>query len=146
MAAVPGRIGVFRGKLVIPASPEFGASRHLARAILTVMEYDPHVRAAANIAYNREVERALRSLGIKTSFFDRSKEPREVREREGATTPWGIREAIRNLGGEIPEAVIDYGGHGKEPLVILLGPDPVAVARRIVEIAGEASKRIVALG
>ncbi len=146
VAAVPGRIGVFRGKLVIPASPEFGASRHLARAILTVMEYDPHVRAAANIAYNREVERALRSLGIKTSFFDRSKEPREVREREGATTPWGIREAIRNLGGEIPEAVIDYGGHGKEPLVILLGPDPVAVARRIVEIAGEASKRIVALG
>jgi hydroxymethylpyrimidine/phosphomethylpyrimidine kinase len=138
VAAVPGRIGVFQDRLVVPSAPEFGASRHLARAILAMMEYDPSKRAAANIVYSREIVGALKSMGLKVSHFDRRREPEEVKRVEGATTPWGVREAVRNLGGDAPDAVVDYGGHGKEPLVILFDLDPVSLAGKIVEVARRA--------
>ena len=141
VAAVPGRIGVFGDTLVIPSTPEFGASRHLARAILTIMEYDPSKRSAANIAYTKPIERAVEVLGLKVSFFDRRKEPEDVKRREGATTQWGIREAIKNLDGRVPDAVIDYGEHGKEPLIMLFGEDPVFLAEKIVEVASIVSGR-----
>ncbi len=135
VAAIPGRIGRYREGIIVPAKPEFGVSRHIARAILTVMEFDPEIRAAANIAYNGEVEEAVRSLGLVHSSFDRREEPPEVKMVEGGTTVWGVKTAVRRLGGRVPDVVYDYGEHGKEPLTFVFGRDAVEVARKIVRIA-----------
>lgn len=135
VAAIPGRIGRYRDTIIVPAKPEFGVSSHIARAILTIMEFDPEVRAAADIAYNEEIEEAIGRLGLVQSSFDRREEPPEVKRVEGGTTVWGVRTAVKKLGGRIPDVVYDYGEHGKEPLTLVFGRDAVEVARKIVMIA-----------
>jgi len=134
VAGVPGRIGRFGDKLVIPAKPEFGASRHMARAVLTAMEFDPEVRAAANIRYDRDIEEAVESLGLTSSYYDRREEPEEVRRVEGATIPWGVRTAIQRAGGKVPDVIYDYGAHGKEPITKVFGRTAIEVAEKIIKI------------
>ena len=134
VAAIPGRIARYRDGILVKAKPEFGVSRHIANAILAAMKYDPGVRAAANIRLDHSVAEAISRAGLSHSQFSREEEPREVKEREGATTPWGVSRAIEKVGG-VPDAILDWGEHGKEPLAIILGRDAVEVARKIVAIA-----------
>ncbi len=142
IAAFPGRIGKYRETIIIKSYPEFGVSSHIARAILTVMDFDPEVRAAGNIAFNKDVEKAVKSLGLRWSFFDRREEPPEIKVAEGATTPWGIKKSIQRLGGLIPDVIFDYGEHGKEPLSLVLGKTAMDVARKIVSIAKEVNSSL----
>lgn len=44
VAAFPGRIGVYMGRLVFKGKPEFGASRHMARLVLAAMSINPDIR------------------------------------------------------------------------------------------------------
>lgn len=141
VAAVPGRISAYRGRLVIPRGPAFGASRHVAAVILTAMELDPRYRAAINVAYLSGVEEALERMGLRVSSFDRKEEPPEVRAVEGMTTRWGVRRATEKLGGLVPDAIIDYGWFGKEPVVFLLSPTATEVAERVVRLARELASR-----
>ncbi|MEM1869290.1 MAG: bifunctional hydroxymethylpyrimidine kinase/phosphomethylpyrimidine kinase [Acidilobaceae archaeon] len=139
VAGVPGRIGKFKDRLVVPAKPEFGASRHVARAVLTAMEFNPEIRAAANIRYGRDIEEAVNRLGLSWSYYDRREEPEEVKRREGGTIPWGIRVAVERVGGRVPDVIYDYGEHGKEPTTKVFGRNAVEVAEKLVMI----SKKIV---
>lgn len=139
VAAFPGRIGVSRGRLVFKARPEFGASSHMARLVLAAMKFDPEVRAAANIRFSEGVVEALNSLGLLAFEADRAQEPPEVRESEGRSLPWMMQIAVESL-GRVPDAIYDRGGHGREPMVRILGRGAVQVAERIVEIARLASK------
>ena len=135
VATIPGRIGRYRNTIIVKSKPEFGVSKHIANAILTIMEIDPEMRASANIIYNKEVQEAVEKLGFTQGFFDRREEPLDIKMSEGATTPWGIRRAVERIGGKIPDAVYDYGEHGKEPLTIVFGRDAVDVANKIINIA-----------
>lgn len=134
VAAVPGRIGRYRDTIIVKAEPEFGVSSHVARAILAAMKYDPSVRAAANIAYTREVEEAAKKLGLVESSFDRREEPPEVKAVEGKTTEWGISTAVERAGGRVPDVIYDYGEHGKEPLALVFGKTAVEVAEKVISI------------
>ena len=138
VAGVPGRITMIKGVLKAPAPPCFGASKHMARAVLTLMEYDPRMRSGMNLAYDPRLVKAAESLGLKVSFFDRKEEPPEVRSVEGATTPWGVREAVRRLGGMIPDVIIDFGCCGKEPLTFIFDENPLKVVKKAVMIARKA--------
>lgn len=134
VAAVPGRMHLVGRKLRALASPEFGASRHLAKYILTAREHDIGVRAALNIAYSERALDKLRKLGLRISWYDRREEPPEVKAEEGATVPWGMRAAIQRIGG-VPEAVYHTGDWGKEPMIVLLGSDAVSLAKITKEVA-----------
>lgn len=134
VAGVPGRIGRFGDRIVVPAKPEFGASRHMARAVLTAMEFDPEIRSAANIKYGADIEEAVSKLGLTWSYYDRREEPEEVRRVEGATIPWGVRVAVQRMGGRVPDVIYDYGAHGKEPQTKIFGKTAVEVAEKIVKI------------
>ena len=135
VAAIPGRIGRYHDTIIVKAKPEFGVSKHIAKAILTIMEFDPYIRSAANIVYDKSVEEAVMRLGLVYSSFDRREEPLEIKKIEGGTTPWGIKKAVEKIGGKIPDVVFDYGEHGKEPLTFVFGRDAIEVARKIVDIA-----------
>lgn len=134
VAAVPGRIGRYKDAIIVKAKPEFGVSSHIARAILAAMSHDPTIRAAANIAYSREIEDTVASLGYTHGSFDRRIEPPEVKAVEGATTKWGIDSAVARL-GRVPDVIYDYGEHGKEPLTLVFGRSAVEVAEKVVSIA-----------
>ena len=139
VAAFPGRIGRYKKTIIIRSNPEFGVSSHIARAILAMMEFNPEMRAAGNISFNKDIERAVKSLGLRQSFFDRGEEPPEVKATEGATTQWGVKEAVKKA-EVMPEVIFDYGEHGKEPLALIFGKTATEVARKIVSIAKEVSR------
>lgn len=44
VAAVPGRLYAIGGRVKVPRNPEFGASKHVAEAVLAAMAVDPEVR------------------------------------------------------------------------------------------------------
>lgn len=136
VAAIEGRI-VRLGKRVRKVGDiAFGASSHMASVVLEVMRFDPTFRSAMNIRYGSEVLRAADRLGYKVLGFDRSEEPPEVREREGASLPWGVRRVLE-VTPEVPDLIFDEGGWGKEPMVRVLGRDPEEVAEKVLRIAGE---------
>ncbi|MEM3039705.1 MAG: thiamine-phosphate synthase family protein, partial [Candidatus Methanomethylicaceae archaeon] len=134
VCGVPGRITNVGGRLRASSCPTFGASKHVANVVLTVMEYDPAMRSAMNIRYSKEIISKCQSLGWTIGYYDRTKEPPEVKEKEGATIPWGVREAIKSA-GRVPDVIYHTGDHGKEPMVIILGKDPVEVVMRALKLS-----------
>jgi len=134
VVAVPGRLRGVGTRLKAAAWPEFGASSHLARYILSAQEYDPSVRAALNMAYDEATLGKLREMGLKISWYDRREEPPEVKAVEGATVPWGLRKAVERAGGVVPDVVYHTGDWGKEPMIVLLGGDAVELAHLVARL------------
>ncbi|MDI9643945.1 MAG: bifunctional hydroxymethylpyrimidine kinase/phosphomethylpyrimidine kinase [Candidatus Verstraetearchaeota archaeon] len=139
VCGIPGRISNAGGRLKASSSPAFGASRHVARAVLSAMEFDPTVRSAMNVRYSEEVISAAKSLGYTASSYDREKEPLDVKFKEGASIPWGVSEAIKAT-GNVPDVIFHKGDWGKEPMVLILGRDAVEVATKAVMIARKLAK------
>jgi len=134
VCGIPGRITNVGGKLRPSSCPAFGASKHLASLILTVMEYDSNVRSAMNVKYSKEVIDSFKKLGWTIGYYDRSKEPEDIKAKEGATIPWGTREAIKST-GKVPDIIYHTGDYGKEPMVVILGKDPVETVLKAIKLA-----------
>lgn len=140
VAGVPGRIVRYFNTVKPSGNPAFGASKHMAKAVLKALEFNEKIRAAANIKYSKEIVDAARKLGYKISYYDRKEEPPEIKAVEGQTIPWGIEQAIKKLKGEVPDIIYHLGDWGKEPMINVFGKDAVDVAYKIVKIAKELSK------
>ncbi len=133
VAAVPGRMTRIGERIVAFKDPAFGASRHIARVILSAMRHDPDMRSAMNIRFGPDVLEACAKAGFRLARFHRQEEPKEVKEREGSTLEWGTDRAISAL-GEMPDAVYDEGDVGKEPMVRILGQGPMEVVTKVIAI------------
>jgi hydroxymethylpyrimidine/phosphomethylpyrimidine kinase len=83
-----------------------------------------------NISFSEALLARAKEQGLTAAGFDRGKEPKEVKEREGSTLEWGTGEAIREA-SEIPDLIFDRGEVGKEPMVRILGTDPEDVLRKL---------------
>jgi len=130
VAAFPGRIVRLPEGLTTVRPPAFGTSRHIANVILAAMQYHPHLRSTMNICFSEAVLRKAEEKGLVAAGFDRSEEPKEVKEREGSSLEWGTGEAIRRT-SEVPDLVYDRGDVGKEPMIRILGTDPQNVLRKL---------------
>ncbi len=115
-----------------------GVSSHVARAILEAQKLDPSIRACANIKPFNGIEEIAKELGLEIVFVDRREEPKEIKEVEGASIPWIVREAYR-IKGAIPDVIYDRGDVGKEPMARVFGKSAVEVAKKIVAM-GKALK------
>jgi hydroxymethylpyrimidine/phosphomethylpyrimidine kinase len=133
VAGFPGRISQIGDRIVVYKEPEFGASKHIARVILAAMQHAPELRSAMNIRYNSDILAACSASGLSVASFDRSSEPREVKEREGSTLEWGTHNALRKQ-SQLPDVIYDTGEVGKEPMIRVLGTNPAAVAEKIIRI------------
>lgn len=136
VVAVPGRLRRVGSRVIAAAPPEFGASSHLARYILTARRYDPRIRAALNMAFDEETLKELEGMGLTISHYDRREEPPEVKGREGSSVPWGVEQAIRRV-GRVPDVIYHRGDWGKEPMIVLLGEDPLKLARIVERLVGK---------
>ena len=121
IAAIPGRVRRGLNKILYSV-PEFGTSDHLSRYILKAREYNEDIRAAMNIRYDEKILDILGRMGLSIGFYDRLKEPKEVKEVEGATIPWGVEYVYSEL-GRIPDVIYHKGDVGKEPMIVLLARD-----------------------
>lgn len=134
VAGVMGRIVRVGGKVKAVGPIAFGASRHMARAVVKAMEFDERFRAVANIRFDEELIEIAKGLGYSVSFYDRSQEPVEIKSVEGATIPWGVEQAVTRV-KRVPDVIYHKGDWGKEPMINVFGFTAVDVAEKILKLA-----------
>jgi hydroxymethylpyrimidine/phosphomethylpyrimidine kinase len=131
VAGVRGRI-VRIGNQAVPASYiEFGASRHMASAIIGYMRLRPAFRSVINLRFSDDLIKVCKSL-FPVSSYDRSREPTGIKKKEGSSVLWGTMQAL----AKNPKAEVIYhrGDVGKEPMITVFGKNPGEVASKIEEI------------
>ncbi|HUL23959.1 MAG TPA: bifunctional hydroxymethylpyrimidine kinase/phosphomethylpyrimidine kinase [Thermodesulfobacteriota bacterium] len=134
VAAFPGRIVRFKDSVTTYGDPEFGASQHVANIILTVMKSDPEYCSAMNIRYSRETVAQLRRKGFLVGQFNRRLEPKRVKAAEGSSLEWGVEKVLRKM-KRVPDFIFDEGDVGKEPMVRVLGRNPMEVVQKILKVS-----------
>lgn len=133
VAAFPGRIVKSPQGLLIPAPPAFGASRHIAAIILTAMATHPDQRCAMNVKFFEGIEALAPLLHLKVASFDRTQEPPEIKGQEGSTLAWGVASVLAP-GTPPPDLIFDRGDWGKEPMIRILGTNPMSVAEKALAL------------
>ncbi len=118
--AIPGRITLVKGRpYALP--PEPGASKFTASLILSVADKNPDIRSVINLRLDQEVERAIKTLNFKHA--------------EVKTGGLSEEESVLKIAGlfekDTPDFVLDWGGHGVEPLVYVFGGNPLDVVRKV---------------
>ena len=129
VVAIPGRIQKVKGRARAMLPPEAGASAHMSKVLLHVMEKRQDLRACINLRYDRKMEKAIKKAGLKT--FSIGGYPRGSGEDSTA-------EALgRKLSAGVGrfQAVVDRGGAGIEPNVYLFAGNPRAVAELALDLA-----------
>ncbi|MFZ0449319.1 MAG: bifunctional hydroxymethylpyrimidine kinase/phosphomethylpyrimidine kinase [Desulfatiglandaceae bacterium] len=121
VAAFPGRISQVDEWPLIFHDPTFEASRHIAEVILETMACEPGMRSAMNIRYSEATVAACRTRGFQGVLLDRD------------VQVLGIRKAI-GAGGRVPDILFDKGGMGREPMIHVLGRDPMEVLGKVLRI------------
>jgi hydroxymethylpyrimidine/phosphomethylpyrimidine kinase len=129
VAAVEDRIVRCGERAVHVGCVKFGASRHIARIILSALRYNPKIRAAINVRYSESNISLCRKAGLSLYSFNRVEEPENC-----TTMDWEIPEAVKSQ-KSIPKVVYDTGDLGKEPMIHLLGTNAVEIAKLVVELA-----------
>lgn len=135
VAAFPGRIVGYEKGVARISPPRFGASSHVARIILTAMHFDGTQRSAMAVRYRPEFLQNAQRFDYKIAQFSRTNEPEESRNREGSSLIWGVTEAVRSI-GLVPDLIYDLGDVGKEPVIRVLGKDPMEVVKKALRIGG----------
>jgi hydroxymethylpyrimidine/phosphomethylpyrimidine kinase len=134
VAGVVGRIRKAKNSPKSLGIVDFGASTHLARAVLKMLEFDKSKRAAINIAFSEERLAELKKLKMEIAFYDRRKEPRNLKKIEGASIPWGVEYAIKNS-KLIPDVICHRGDIGKESMITIFAEEPKELARLVRKIS-----------
>jgi hydroxymethylpyrimidine/phosphomethylpyrimidine kinase len=131
VAGVSGRIFRLDEDLRALGRVRYGASRHMARVVLSAMGFDADFRSAMNIKYSPTlIDRAEEAGGLDVSFFERDDEP------SGASTmDWGTQNAIERA-GKVPDLIYDRGGVGKEAMIRILGRHPEEVVAKLRKVIG----------
>ena len=125
VCALEGRIVSSGNRVARSGCFAFGASRHVARIVVTAMSFDPGVRSALNLRYSENHVDQLKKSRLKAASFDREEEPEGEKTME-----WGTRTVIERT-GKVPDVIFDRGGVGKEAMIRLLGHDPQDVLRKL---------------
>ena len=120
IAAIPGRIYVVGGRVEVPANPEFGASHHVATALLAATEADPDVRGGINVATDDRLLEAAREVGIDPLEFDADYEDRRDHLYERFTER-----------GSVPRVAYHRGAFGIEPTCYVFGESALEAVERV---------------
>jgi hydroxymethylpyrimidine kinase/phosphomethylpyrimidine kinase len=136
VVAIPGRMIRIGDDAETLRDPEFGASSHVARIILTVMRYDGNHRSAMDIRFSDEIVRLCKELGYNVDSFSRSDEPDDIKQKEGSSLEWGTNYVLSRR-DTVPDMIFDRGDVGKEPIIRVLGKNPVNVADKVINISNK---------
>jgi hydroxymethylpyrimidine/phosphomethylpyrimidine kinase len=134
VAAFPGRFVRWGKEVARIADPEFGASQHIAKIILTALRYNPEMRSAMNLRFSGELLTRARKAGLSLGHFSRRDEPAWVKRREGSSLSWGVEQVLRRA-KKMPDLIYDRGDVGKEPMIRVLGQDPLEVVKKVLLLA-----------
>ena len=138
VAAIDGRITTVRGYPYASGLPRWGASDHMARLLIEVRKYDTTINAGINFKCDSTIIELVKGYcaekKVLFGWVDRTNEPAEILEKDGASMPWKVKKLVDTYNG-IPRLCYEGDGWGKEPLFYALGNDAVEVAGIATEIA-----------
>jgi len=140
VAAIEGRIVKTSEGAKAAGNPKFGCSSHLARYILEIIKHDESRRAAINLKFSNNILETLKELDVTISFYDRTKEPEEIKKVDGMTVPWGVKQAVKRI-GKVPDVIYHRGDVGKEPMIVILGQQAYDLAEHTAQLAREIRKK-----
>jgi len=86
-----------------------------------------------NIKYSEKIIDVCRRIGFAVERFDRADEPPENKKKEGFSLEWGVNQVLERA-RMIPDIIYDRGGWGKEPMVRVLGKNPVEVVNKALTV------------
>ena len=130
---ISGRIVKTGNSVTRVGSLEYGGSKHVAAAILAVNKKFSHFRSAINLKLQKETITKLEKNGFTVKNYDRTKEPKLVKNKEGYSIKWGITSVLKDS-KEPPDAIYHKGDFGKEPMIIIFGETPNSVVEKISKI------------
>jgi hydroxymethylpyrimidine/phosphomethylpyrimidine kinase len=130
VAAVKGRIVKVRGTITPVGCVAFGASRNMARVVLTVLQYDPTLKSAMNVRPSDEVRDACKELNL--VVFDMADEPLKAME-----VPGTARALERNVkhGASVPDVIFSDSGIPRKPMAYILGHSAQHVAEKVAKVS-----------
>jgi hydroxymethylpyrimidine kinase / phosphomethylpyrimidine kinase / thiamine-phosphate diphosphorylase len=131
VAAVRGRIIKIENTAAPASYVKFGASSHVASAIIAYMSINPDFRSAINIRFDKRIVDVCKSL-FSVAGYDRTKEPKRIKRREGSSVAWGVRAALSK--NPLADVIYHTGDVGKEPMITLFGRNPAEIVARINRI------------
>ncbi len=132
VGAIPGRITCAFGKSFYCMPPQFGASDHIARVILTAMRYDPNFRSAIDLRYYLSIVKSLPKNEV--CVFNRAVESQQSREKERHTMNLMVEFCYKEWGGRSHHFIVDEGDVGKERTIFVIGEEPVDVVKRSLSL------------
>jgi len=130
VAAFPGRISQCNGKIFFKGEPKFGVSSHVARLILGIMKYYPHMRACVNVRYDEAYIKNAEKGGLCVVFFDRKKEPGTIKISEGRSLDFLMDSVLKKV-TQPPDLIYDRGDVGKEPIIRCFAQDPMELIKKM---------------
>lgn len=129
---VLGRI-VKTGNIVTQSGKiQYGASKHVATAVVTISKKFPEIRSAVNLKYNQKDIYKFKKLGLIVLEYDRTKESK-LNKKKGSSISWGVKKAIETV-KRPPDVIYHKGDFGKEPMTLVFGESPESVINKISAI------------
>ncbi len=125
---IEGRIHSAGDRVVVGGRAIYGGSRHTGTILLEVVAKDPSKKAAIILRYDQYVLKAVEALNRspKILYVQREKAVDEPVEK-------AIIEAIRKS-PEAPDAIVDRGGYGIEPVIYLFAENPSRIVEKVKTI------------
>lgn len=130
IAAFPGSIGWHEKAMLFRGDPQFGASSHVARLVLTYMRYHPHIRCAASIRYDETIIKKATAKRLAIEFFDRMKESKKIKGAGGENLDYLVDSVLKKA-KKPPDIIYDRGAIGKEPVIRLFAKDPLELVQKM---------------
>ena len=128
---VSGRL-VKSGKEVITAGEIiYGGSHHVGTAVIEVNKKFPNIRSGINIKFNSKIISKAKRCGLTTLNYDRNKESKKSKQKEGLSIKWGINYALKT---KSPDVIYHRGDIGKEPMILVFGDTPNDVIKKICKM------------
>ncbi|MFB5605145.1 MAG: bifunctional hydroxymethylpyrimidine kinase/phosphomethylpyrimidine kinase [Nitrosarchaeum sp.] len=127
---VSGRIVKTGNNVTVAGDLLYGGSKHVATALITLNKKFPEISSAINLKYDKEIISKLNKSKLLITSYDRSVEPKMVKDKDGSSVSWGIKHAIKNS-EKPPDVVYHKGDFGKEPMIIIFGETPALIIEKI---------------
>jgi len=127
---ISGRIVKAGDRAIQAGDLRYGASKHVAKALLIMNEKFPQIRSGLNLKLEDETVYKLKKKGFTVKSYDRTKEPKKYKITEGASIKWGIKNALRGT-KKPPDAIFHKGDFGKEPMIMIFGRSPKNVVEKV---------------
>ena len=128
ICAIDGRIVKSNNQAKVCGNFDFGVSKHVAAIVLASMSFNKDYRSAINLRYSKLILDSCIKCRLKIGKFNRDDEPKKA-----TTMEWGTKNAIENL-GSIPDVIYDLGNKGKEPMIRILGKNPIEIINKLEKI------------